>query len=346
VGVIILASVVYLIYGESVSVASTPTNNASGQAFVGGLKTPYKAPEIAGITTWINSEPLLMQQLKGKVVLIDFWTYSCINCIRTLPFVKTWYEKYHDKGLVIVGVHAPEFEFEKNIDNVKNAVSKFGILYPVALDNQFVTWRNFKNQYWPAHYLIDQKGNVVYEHFGEGEYDVTENNIRYLLGLKGETSDMTSPVQESLMSTETPETYLGFSRAENYSSPEVIGKNQVSHYSFPEQLRVDHWALRGNWKISADKIVSMEKDAALKIHFNAKKVYMVMGNMTGFPIHVKLLLNGEEVIAEKGRDVSNSEIGVKEQRLYEVIDLPKSESGILQVIASAPGLEIYTFTFG
>ncbi len=148
------------------------------------LPKPYAAPEFTGIAGWLNSQPLTMASLKGKVVLVDFWTYSCINCVRTLPYVTSWDKKYRDKGLVIIGVHSPEFEFEKKTDNIKTALGKYGIAYPVAIDNHLDTWASFKNEYWPEHYLIDKNGQVVYTHFGEGKYNVTENNIRYLLGLK------------------------------------------------------------------------------------------------------------------------------------------------------------------
>src|SRR5262249_35582634 len=158
---------------------------------------------------WINSPPLTLAELRGKVVLIDFWTYSCINCLRTLPYIKDWYEKYHDKGLVIIGVHTPEFEFEHDVNNVKAAVQKLGILYPVALDNNFATWLAFNNRYWPAHYLINQDGVVVYTHFGEGEYDVTENNIRYLLGIKTKVT-MPATEENPYDRYQTAETYFGF----------------------------------------------------------------------------------------------------------------------------------------
>jgi cytochrome c biogenesis protein CcdA/thiol-disulfide isomerase/thioredoxin len=348
-GVIIIASVGYMIYFEGgIPVSSATELNTSSQKMLqNGVAVPYQAPAIDGITEWINSAPLQLSDLKGKVVLIDFWTYSCINCIRTLPYLKDWYNKYHNNGLVIIGVHAPEFDFEKDINNVKNAVANDGIKYPVALDNQFVTWRNFSNSYWPAHYLIDKNGYVVYQHFGEGDYDVTENNIRYLLGVgepKNNSVNSTHVVQ--FLGSETPETYLGYSRADNFSSTESVSKDQSAHYTFPADLPENAWALQGLWTINSDKIVSAESNAAIKIHFNARKVFMVMGNSSSKPINVKVLLNGEAVIAEKGKDVANSSIHVDKHTLYEVLVLKFSGSGILQVIASEPGLEVYTFTFG
>ena len=237
-------------------------------------------------------KPLTMQSLKGKVVLVDFWTYSCINCVRTLPYITDWDRKYRDQGLVIVGVHSPEFEFEKKLDNVKAAIAQHGIRYPVALDNNLATWVNFNNRYWPAHYLIDRDGKVVYTHFGEGEYDVTENNIRYLLGLKsrGETAPGGS-------ARHCPRPNAG-----NLSRLCPGGKlrrqgtlscmTRESAYRFPDSLAEDEWALNGKWKVEAEKIVAGEKGAALRLNFKARKVFLVLGTSSGKPVHVSIRLNG------------------------------------------------------
>lgn len=345
-GAVIIASVAYMIYQEGGLVSSSvaQTTIKTSTSLEKGLWRPYKAPEIGGIEAWINSPPLQLSNLKGKVVLIDFWTYSCINCIRTLPYLKNWYNKYHDKGLVIIGVHTPEFDFEKNLDNVKSAVKRDGIHYPVALDNQFVTWRNFENHYWPAHYLIDKKGDVVYNHFGEGDYDVTENNIRFLLGI----NDLAVPTPtraEPYTYSQTPETYLGYARADRSLSPSLI-HDKVALYNFPQELASNAWGLQGAWIVNADKIVSAEANAALKIHFNARKVFIVMGNSTAKPIKVKILLNGEQLIADKGKDVNSSSILVDKHSLYEAAILKQFAGGILQITSTEPGLEIYTFTFG
>lgn len=310
-----------------------------------GLYHAYPAPEIEGITDWINSPPLKLANLKGKVVLVDFWTYSCINCIRTLPYLKEWYNKYHQQGLVIIGVHAPEFAFEKNLQNVKNAVVANGIHYPVALDNQFVTWRNYNNQYWPAHYLIDKKGLLVYQHFGEGEYDVTENNIRFLLGMNQPAAVASEP-DATFSFSQTPETYLGYARAENFSGKQPVVHDKAALYLFPDEIEDNNWALNGEWRVNEDKIISVQPNVELKIKFNARKVYMVMGNVSKRPIKVKLLLNGEPVVTGKGKDVVASSITVDKHKLYEILDLSQFETGILQVTPEAPGLEIYTFTFG
>jgi thiol-disulfide isomerase/thioredoxin len=345
-GIIIILSVGYMIYLEGgISTAhADEINNTMSLSLQNGLATPYIAPSIDGIDAWINSEPLQLNDLRGKVVLIDFWTYSCINCMRTLPYLNDWYRKYHDKGLVIIGVHTPEFDFEKNLDNVKNAVSQDGIKYPVALDSHFVTWQQYNNQYWPAHYLIDKKGYVVYTHFGEGEYDVTENNIRYLLGIK-DLATTKNPGQ-SITINATPETYLGYSRATHFSSPQTIVNNQSFVYSFPKKISQDEWALQGNWKVMPDRIISDKNNAAIEIDFYARNIYIVMGNTTNKTIKVELLLNGKKILTKKGKDVVNSSIDVSKYSLYEAVSLDQAENGVLQVISTSPGLEVYTFTFG
>ncbi len=345
-GAIIILSVVYLtFFAEGISIAhAEETTNTQNLSLQNAISNPYPAPAIEGIDAWINSPPLNLSSLKGKVVLIDFWTYSCINCIRTLPYLRNWYSKYHDNGLVIIGVHTPEFDFEKDLNNVKNAVIQDKIEYPVALDSHFVTWQNFKNLYWPAHYLIDKNGIVVYTHFGEGDYDITENNIRYLLGMKNLTSAAT-PMQEQ-ESEQTPETYLGYARARNFSSNESVKQDKEAPYSFPSQLTIHHWALQGNWRIMSDRIIAEQKDAAIEINFHARKIFMVMGNTTDKAIRVKLLLNGKDITSQKNKDFEDSSILVNKHSIYEIVSLDTSSNAILRAIAMEPGLEVYTFTFG
>lgn len=345
-GLIIIFSVVFLAYSSNVfSVTFTAkTNITTPTTLLNGLDKPYQAPDFSGIETWINSQPLTMQALRGKVVLIDFWTYSCINCIRTLPYLKDWYAKYHDKGFEIIGVHSPEFQFERDVGNVKNAVQKYGILYPVALDNRFETWRRYHNRYWPAHYLINKKGEVVYQHFGEGEYDVTEGNIRYLLDLSGQAASVET--KETRQFFQTPETYLGYDRAENNTSIGNIIKNHVAHYQYPRMLSQNQWALNGRWIVYAEKVVAAEANASIKLYFNARSVYAVMGARTGLPIQVKVLFNGRPIAVTKGTDITDGVVTVKQNQLYTLIEGMNAAGGILELIALSPGLEIYTFTFG
>lgn len=348
-GVLILGSVAYIASGADVQSLFASSNKAAAipaaeLKLEQGLAHPYAAPEFAGISAWLNSQPLTMQQLKGKVVLVDFWTYSCINCVRTLPYITDWDKKYRDQGLVIVGVHSPEFEFEKKLDNVKAAVAHEGIHYPVALDNELDTWSNFANRYWPAHYLINRDGQVVYTHFGEGEYDVTENNIRYLLGLEGLATAVaeTSPYSPE----QTPETYLGYARAQNFASPEHPALDAVHSYSFPAALAQDEWALSGNWKIAPEKIVAQEQHAALRLNFKARKVFLVLGSASGKPLQAEITLNGKPVGGNAGHDAPAGLVTVERNTLYELIDQHAMNGGVLEIRARQPGLEAYAFTFG
>jgi cytochrome c biogenesis protein CcdA/thiol-disulfide isomerase/thioredoxin len=346
-GIIILLNLGYMILQESgvrpLTVVSQ-SNIRTANYLEGGLWRPYKAPEIGGIEEWINASALKISALKGRVVLIDFWTYSCINCIRTIPYLNDWYKKYHQQGLVIIGVHTPEFDFEKNATNVQNAVRRYGIKYPVALDNLFVTWQNFANHYWPAHYLINQNGEVVYEHFGEGNYETTENNIRFLLG--GDKINPPINSEEVQNNNLTPETYLGYERADTNFSP-VLTPNHSSEYHFTDKLASDAWELEGFWQVNADKISATQANASLRIHFNARKIFLVMGSRTKNNVPVSLLLNGKPLlITQQGRSVINSQLVVDKYFLYEAISLPKFSHGVLQITPQEPGLDIYTITFG
>jgi len=286
-----------------------------------------------------------MAGLKGKVVLVDFWTYSCINCVRTLPYITAWDKKYRDQGLVIIGVHSPEFEFEKDADNVKTAVVARGIKYPVALDNNLGTWQSFQNEYWPAHYLINRDGQVVYRHFGEGQYDVTENNIRYLLGLKGKPD--TPTVKDTPANDEqTPETYLGYARAQNYEgSPQQIDVSGA--YQMADPLPLHHWTLQGEWRLESEKAVAVNNNATLKLRFAARKVFLVMGTTDGKPAKVDVKLDGMPVTKKTtGKNVKNGTVTVTHHTIYELVSLPASKSGLLEITSQQPGLEVYAFTFG
>lgn len=304
---------------------------------IDGVTFSYPAPTISGISAWINSPPQNLQQLHGKVVLIDFWTYSCINCIRTLPYLKNWYQLYHKAGLEIIGIHSPEFAFEHNLSNVQNAVTKFGILYPVALDNQFVTWQNYQNAYWPAQYLIDKQGQVVYQHVGEGDDEIIENNIRVLLGMSTHTPSINAlPKTAVTILNQTPETYLGYARAERFASPEAMKEDQPALYHYPVTLGKDEWALQGTWLINRDKIVAMTAGSAIKLHFNAAKVFAVMGSIS-HPIVVNFKLNN---------NVKENTVTVSHDQLYSLTTYPKAQEATIEMIATTPGLVIYTFTFG
>lgn len=345
--VLILLSVGYMAY--DVNLPSFFNGRASmpddGLSLEEGLPNPVPAPGFQGIEAWLNSPAITMQDLKGKVVLVDFWTYSCINCVRTLPVVTAWDNKYRDEGLVIVGVHSPEFEFEKDIENVKGAIDKYGIHYPVAIDNHLSTWVNFQNRFWPAHYLIDRDGRLVYVHFGEGKYDVTENNIRYLLGFKGQTE--TVNVGAPALLDETPETYLGYARADRFSSMSELQKDEVASYLPTNMISAHRWTLGGMWKVDAEKITALEKGSYLRLNFKAKKVFLVMGTTKKETQNITLKLNGAPLAADKaGKDVLKARLTVDGHALYELVSQPTPENSMLEITADGPGIEMYAFTFG
>lgn len=294
------------------------------------------APEFVGISKWLNSDPLTIAQLKGKVVLIDFWTYTCINCIRTLPYVTSWYEKYRDKGLVVIGVHTPEFEFEKKTENVLAAIKQYKITYPVAQDNDYKTWRAYDNHYWPAKYLIDASGNIRYFHFGEGEYDKTEQNIQKLLEEVGQNPQMplTDLPDQTPKSKVTPETYLGLSRMDRFSSKEAP-KLGTTTYSLPTTLPLNYWAFGGSWDIQPEYSTS-KSDSTLELKFLANKVFLVITPSTTSDI-IKISLDGKVV----------DQITATEPKLYTLVDLSGNKgTHLLHLDFQNEGTKIYAFTFG
>lgn len=299
-------------------------------------KGNVKAPEFPLGLKWINSPPLTLNDLKGKVVLVDFWTYSCINCIRTLPYITKWYETYKDKGLVIVGVHTPEFEFEKDFNNVKSATERFNITYPVVLDSDYKIWQSYSNNYWPAHYLIDQEGVVRDFHFGEGAYGETENKIRALLGMK--PLEMKEEAKSRRLIT--PETYLGAFRGDSYVHP--IKSNEVEFYVYAPPLPKDGIGLKGKWLVEGEKITS--KGGSLDLNFMASHVYLVMEAPKGAAVQV--LLDGKPLPKEDATPDMDGEgrILVKEPRKYDVYSGDYGRHNLSLVIPE--GVSAYAFTFG
>lgn len=312
------------------------------------LIIPYAAPSLGNNHVWINSQPLNWSQLKGKVVLIDFWTYSCINCIRTLPYLINWDKKYRDKGLVIIGIHTPEFEFEKSVNNVREAVKRLNIQYPVVLDSAYDIWQNFHNQYWPAHYLINKDGKVVYEHFGEGEYETTEHNIQVLLNANH--MPVTKPIEEEKEAVaiyyQTPETYFGYARSERFANENASAHDKTANYSFPKTLSTDQWALNGLWIVNAKYITPKSLNAAIKLYFSGQHVYLVAGSENKKPVKVIVLLNNKIVTHNAGSDVHKSTLMINKQRLYNVLDFTKPTKGELTLVIQSPEVDLYTFTFG
>jgi len=315
------------------------------------VKEPYAAPEFTGISTWLNSEPLKMSELKGKVVLIDFWTYSCINCIRTLPYLQSWQDKYADDGLVIVGVHSPEFQFEKNPENVKKAISDYKLTYPTAMDNDFSTWRAYKNQFWPAKYFVDAEGNVRHTHFGEGDYNESEEIIRKLLiesGAKLDDSKAELNDKVPVSSEQSPETYLGYARDENFAN-EIAGA--VEHdvpttLNYSRELPTDYWSLNGKFQQNEENIDSLQTGNKLKYTFTAKDIYLVAGptdNKT--PATMKIRVNGE--VQNLGKDANDKgEINVDSERLYHLVALPQVGKSQTLEIELTENTSLYAFTFG
>ena len=288
-------------------------------------RTP--APEFTGLAGWINSAPLTVAGLRGHVVLVDFWTFSCVNCVRTLPHLKALYSRYHSDGLVIVGMHSPEFDFEKVAANVRDAVSRLAVTWPVALDSQMQTWNAYANNYWPAEYLIDKRGHVRHAHFGEGEYPHTEQLIRTLLGVRaGGMTNVRDATPTELM---TPETYLGAARIQNYAGL-PIQQNKPATYRFPRTLGQNQLAYAGRWTIGDQRAVP-SAGARLRLHFFAKKVFLVLGGRGD----VQVLVNGRPWRT----------VHVTSDRLYTLVDSPRELDALLELRFSA-GVSAYAFTFG
>ncbi|MEK7595008.1 MAG: cytochrome c biogenesis protein DipZ [Patescibacteria group bacterium] len=325
-----------------------PNSNNLGKSLDTVVKEKYfQAPEIIPGGVWLNSQELKLSELRGKVVLIDFWTYSCINCIRTLPYLKEWHSKYKDKGLVIIGVHSPEFEFEKNVANLKKAVSDFGITYPVVQDNNFATWRAYNNRYWPAKYFIDKEGKIRGTHFGEGEYDVSEKLIQKLLReINPSVVDMPVRNEEYQVYADTPELYLGFKRIEYFSSPEKIEQNIEKNYTYPLTQKKNTVAFKGSYVVKAE--YSNSAKGGLRLNFNSKNVYLVMKpKAEGVVGEVKVYLDGVLVTNQNsGDDVSNGLVSVSENRLYTLINLGEPGEHTLELEFLDQNTLIFAFTFG
>ncbi len=299
------------------------------------------APAFVGLTNWLNSSPLTISSLKGRVVLVDFWTYSCINCIRSIPYVEKWYQTYSDKGLIVVGVSTPEFAFEHNPSNVATAVVRDGITYPVALDNNYDTWNAFDNDSWPADYLIDKQGNIRYVSLGEGNYPTTEKAIQILLGINQplETTTSNVPISDS----QTPETYFGTNRSSGYiGTPEE--SDGTSDYTATSELSSSSWTLSGNWNVSPEYITSEGSDSKLIFNLYAKNVYVVAGSTNNAPKTVSVDLPSS-VGSQYGSDDPNGSVVISGSRLYSIVSLKQFGNTTVTLIVPQ-GVSIYTFTFG
>jgi cytochrome c biogenesis protein CcdA/thiol-disulfide isomerase/thioredoxin len=314
-------------------------------------------PPLSGAVEWLNSPPLTREALKGKVVLIDFWTYSCINCLRAIPYVRAWAEKYKDQGLVVIGVHSPEFAFEKSVGNVKKAVSDLKIGYPVAVDSNYAIWRAFGNQYWPAHYFIDGEGRIRHHHFGEGDYDESEQVIQQLLAEAGKTNVSSGLVPVNATGAEaasdagdvqSQETYVGYDRAENFVSPGGAIQN-IRHVYMTGSPRLNEWSLSGDWTISGEHAVLNEKDGSIVYRFHARDLHLVLGpGPDGKPVRFRVTIDGAPPGASHGTDADADGQGVvTSQRLYQLV----RQSGAIadrtfEIQFFDPGVQAYAFTFG
>jgi len=309
----------------------------------------FKAPNFVGIQDWINSKPLTLAQLKGKVVLIDFWTYTCINCIRSLPYVQGWYSEYQKDGLVVIGVEAPEFSYEKIPSNVEAAVKQDGLTYPIAIDGNLATWNAYDNEYWPADYLINQQGQVVREQFGEGEYNQMEQAIR---GLLSENSSLKLPTKlvapgntpPPINQNQTPETYLGTDRADAYTGSPLLGSEPNQSYSFANKINSSQWSLSGDWQVAGGDITAGQ-NAKIRINVAAKNVYVVGGAPSSSPVTVQF--NGQPIsqAGDAGADVTNSQVTMQLSNLYRIASFKKFTSGTIELDVPS-GVSLNTFTFG
>jgi thiol-disulfide isomerase/thioredoxin len=315
-------------------------------------------PSLSGATGWLNSKPLTATDLKGKVVLVDFWDYSCINCIRAVPYVRAWAEKYKDSGFIVIGVHTPEFDVEKQSPNVQKATQKFGITYPVALDNKNKIWNAFHNQYWPAHYFIDAKGKVRYEQFGEGEYDKSERWIQDLLKEANAKPMAVSTVnvqgvgvQAAADKTDikSPETYLGYARARHFASPGGLNHDDAQTYAEPPHLQLNDWCFVGNWA-DHDEVASLiAAGGKIVLRFHARDLHLVLGpGANGKPLRFRVTIDGHAPSANHGVDTDAHGNGiVKDHRLYQMI----RQSGPISdhtfsVEFLDRGVQAFSFTFG
>jgi cytochrome c biogenesis protein CcdA/thiol-disulfide isomerase/thioredoxin len=322
----------------------------------GGLPVEGALPPLTGVTGWLNSPPLTPEALKGKVVLIDFWTYSCINCLRAIPYVQAWAEKYKDQGLVVIGVHAPEFAFEKNVTNVRSAVTDLRITYPVAIDNDYAVWRAFGNEYWPAHYFIDAEGRIRHHHFGEGDYEESERVIQQLIAETGKAvsteiaavSASGAEAAADMANVGSPETYIGYGRAENFISPGGAIED-VHHVYAAAAPRLNEWALSGDWTIGKEDARLNEREGSIVYRFHARDLHLVLGpGPDGAPVRFQVTIDGAAPAASHGVDIDAGGQGtVTEQRLYQLI----RQSGqvadhTFEIRFLDPGVQAYAFTFG
>jgi thiol-disulfide isomerase/thioredoxin len=315
-------------------------------------------PSLGGATAWLNAPPLSAADLRGHVVLADFWTYTCINWLRTLPYVRAWAEKYREHGVVTIGVHSPEFSFEHDLENVRRAARDMRVDYPIAVDNDFAIWRAFTNHYWPALYLVDAQGHLRYHHFGEGAYELSEMLLQHLLaeaGIGGITDDLVSVEASGAEaaadwdSLRSPETYVGDARTEHFASPGGVVLDKRHRYAAPERLRLNHWALAGEWTVGREATVLNEANGRIAYRFHARDLHLVMGRASrGTSVRFRVFLDGQAPGAAHGSDIDDQGNGmVTDQRLYQLIRQPGPiVDRQFEIAFLDAGVEAFVFTFG
>jgi thiol-disulfide isomerase/thioredoxin len=315
-------------------------------------------PSLAGATGWLGSPPLTTEDLRGRVVAVDFWTYTCINWLRTVPYVRAWDEAYRDAGLVVLGVHTPEFPFEQDEDNVRRAIQDRRITYPVALDNGYGIWSAFTNMYWPALYLVDVEGHIRFSHFGEGAYEESERVIRQLLTEAGAGDRLPAPVTVEANGLEaaagwadlgSAENYLGAERTDDFASPEDVAIGRPRRYTLPARLPTNSWALSGEWTVQPDAVLLHEPGGRIADRFSARDVHLVMAPPAGgSPVRFSVRLDGRPPGDDSGEDVDRDGTGtVTEPRLYQLVRQRGPISGrTFEITFSDPGVRAFAFTFG
>ena len=310
-----------------------------------------RMPPLGGATEWLGSEPLGPDVLRGRVVLVDFWTFTCINWLRTEPYVRAWSRAYRDDGLVVIGVHTPEFSFEHGIDRVLQAIKEREIDYPVAVDNDYAIWSAFDNHYWPALYFVDRDGIIRDHHFGEGRYEQSERVIQRLLGIERElvfVEGVGLEAEADWDQLRTPETYLGYGRSEDFASPGGAAFDELSGYEIPERLRFNHWALAGEWTIGRENVVLDGAGGSIAYRFHARDAHLVLSAGAHSPIPFRVLIDGEAPGFAHGVDVDQDGNGlVREGGLYQLVRQDgEVRDRTLEITFHEPGAEAYVFTFG
>jgi len=308
-------------------------------------------PQLDGATEWLNSEPLDPAGLRGRVVLVNFWTLTCINWLRQEPYVRAWSQAYRDDGVVVIGVHTPEFSFEHELDLVRQATEDREIDYPVALDNDYAIWSAFDNHYWPALYFVDREGVIHYQHFGEGRYAESERVIQDLLGVERElvpVEGLGVEAEADWDQLRTPETYLGYGRSERFASPDTAGFDDRHAYELPEHLRFNHWALAGEWTIGREHVLLEQAGGSIAYRFDARDAHLVLSPGTHEPIPFRVLVDGEPPGPSHGVDVDDDGNGVLEHgRLYQLVRAHDAvRERTLEITFLESGAEAYAFTFG